>query len=155
MALTRKDMTYSGLVEALTRDGVRGGERAIVSKISRGTLRASLFLHILAVTNAQLPERWAEASRHDGTWEERASKVFKAELERQPSIGLEEVAGRLSRLGATVSAASLAAQLHAGSLQLSVFIQLLHLLSSDSLDRFIDQADIVCAARSAVEVDNA
>lgn len=155
VALTRKDMTYSALVDALTRDGVSGGERAIVSKISRGTLRASLFLHILAATNAQLPERWMPAMRGDGTWEERARGVFEAELARQPTIDVNDIAGRLTRLGAAVSASSLEAQLRAGLLQLSVFIQLLHLLNSDSLDRFIDQSDMVHAARSAVEVDNA
>jgi hypothetical protein len=154
VALTRKDVTYGSLVEALADDGVSGGERAIVSKISRGTLKLSLFLHILSVTKVQPPERWADAMREPGSWDVRASAVLNAELLRQPSVLIDDLAARLTRLGTTTSRSLLEAQTRAGSVQLSLFIQMLHILNSDSMERFIDLNDMVEAARHYAEVDN-
>lgn len=155
VALTRKDVTYGVLVDALVNDGVSGGERAIVSKISRGTLRFSLFLHILSVAKVQLPERWTDAMRQPGTWEDRAQAVLRVELSRQPTLLTDDLVSRLSRLGTSMSPASLDAQTQAGSMQLSLFIQLIHVLNSDCLERFIDNGDLVDAAKNYVQSDNA
>lgn len=152
VALTRKDMTYGSLVEALTTDGEPGGDRAIVSRISRGTLKLSLFLHILSVTGIRPPERWADALRRKDDWDIKASAVASAEMSRQPSELANDFITGLSRLGTIMSAKTLDAQIQTGTLQLSLFLQLLYLLNSNSLDRFIDQDDLVEAAKSVLRV---
>jgi hypothetical protein len=138
------------LVEALTNDGEPGGDRAIVSRISRGTLKLSLFLHILSVTGIRPPERWADALHSRADWDTKASAVALAEMSRQPSELAKDFVASLSRLGTALSAKSLDAQIQNGSLPLSLFLQLLYLLNSNSLDRFIDQDDLAEAAKSVV-----
>lgn len=147
VVLTRKDLTYAALVQALAADGVRDGERAIVSRISRGTLRLSLFLHILSITGVRPPERWSDALAADGDWEAKACAVSKIELSRQPSELMDDLVARLSRLGTTISPKTLDAQVRAGTLQLSLFLQLLYVLNSDAFERYIDHEDLVDAAK--------
>ncbi|MGF6635526.1 hypothetical protein OKW39_002677 [Paraburkholderia sp. MM6662-R1] len=150
VALARKDYTYGSLVEALTNDGETGGDRAIVSRISRGTLRLSLFLHILSVTGARVPERWVDALRSRKDWDARASAVTRAEMSSQPPELARDLTTSLSRLGTVMAAKTLDTQIQNGSLPLSLFLQLLYLLNSNSLERFIDQDDLAEAARSTV-----
>jgi hypothetical protein len=150
VALTRKDFTYGSLVEALTNDGETGGDRAIVSRISRGTLKLSLFLHILSVTGVRPPERWTEALRGRNDWDTRASAVARVEMSRQPPELARDFVTSLSRLGTVMPAKTLDAQIQHGSLPLSLFLQLLYLLNSNSLERFIDQDDLAEAAKSTV-----
>jgi hypothetical protein len=149
VALTRKDVTYGSLVDALTNDGEPGGDRSIVSRISRGTLKLSLFLHILWVTGIRPPERWVDALHTDGSdWSVKARAVVLSEMSRQPSELAKDLVASLSRLGTTMSAKSLHAQIETGSLSLSLFLQLLYLLNSNSLDQFIDQEDLAEAAKN-------
>ncbi|MGF6654933.1 hypothetical protein OKW34_005523 [Paraburkholderia youngii] len=112
----------------------------------------SLFLHILSVTGIRPPERWADALRSTGDWDTKASAVAFAEMSRQPSELANDFIPRLSRLGTMMSAKTLEGQIRTGSLQLSLFLQLLYLLNSNSLDRFIDQDDLAEAAKSIVRV---
>jgi len=149
VVLTRKDVTYAALVQALAADGVRDGERAIVSRISRGTLRLSLFLHILSITGVRPPERWSDTLVVNGDWEAKACGVSVIELSRQPSEFMDDLVARLSRLGTTISAKTLDAQVRAGTLQLSLFLQLLYVLNSDAFERYIDHEDLVDAAKTA------
>lgn len=148
VVLTRKDVTYASLVQALAADGVRDGERAIVSRISRGTLRLSLFLHILSITRVRPPERWADTLVANDDWEAKAQAVSLLELSRQPSELLDDVVARLARLGTTISSKTLDTQLRTGTLQLSLFLQLLYALNSDALERYIDHEDLVDAAKA-------
>lgn len=155
VALARKDCTYGSLVEALTNDGETGGDRAIVSRISRGTLKLSLFLHILSVTGVRPPERWKDALRSKSDWDARASAVARAEMSSQPPELARDFNASLSRLGTVISTKTLDMQIHNGSLPLSLFLQLLYLLNSDSLDRFIDHDDLAEAARNPVKIKTA
>jgi hypothetical protein len=149
VALTRKDVTYSSLVQALATDGTTDGERSIVSRISRGTLKLSLFLHIVSITGVRPPDRWTDSLRVRGDWDAKAGAVVLAELSRQPSVVMDDLVARLSKLGTTISVKTLDTQIRSGSLQLSLFVQLLYVLNSDSLERFVDQEDLAEAARSA------
>ena len=148
VALARKDVTYGSLVDALTNDGEPGGDRSIVSRISRGTLKLSLFLHILRVTGIRPPERWSDALQGRSDWSAKARAVVASEMSRQPSELAKDLVASLSRLGTTMSAKSLHAQIETGSLSLSLFLQLLYLLNSNSLDQFIDQEDLAEAAKN-------
>jgi len=148
VVLTRKDMTYASLVQALAVDGVPDGERAIVSRISRGTLRLSLFLHILSITRVRPPERWADALGVSDDWEAKARAVSLIELSRQPSEFTDDLVARLAKLGTTISAKTLDFQVHSGTLQLSLFLQLLYALNSDVFERYIDHEDLANAAKA-------
>ncbi|MGF6442609.1 DUF6471 domain-containing protein [Paraburkholderia youngii] len=149
VVLTRKDFTYASLVQALSAHGVHDHERAIVARISRGTLKLSFFLQIVAITGVRPPERWIEALGAAGdSWEARARAVCKTELARQPSELSNDLAARLARIGTAISAKSLDMQLESGSISLSLFLQLLYLLNADSLERYIDHDDLVEAARA-------
>jgi hypothetical protein len=152
VALTRKDATYASLVEALTTDGEAGGDRAIVSRISRGTLKLSLFLHILSVIEIRPPERWVDALRRERDWDRKASAVAATEMSHQPSELANDFISGLSRMGTIMSAKTLDSQIQNGTLQLSLFLQLLYLLNSNSLDRFIDRDDLAEAAKSFLRV---
>lgn len=149
VALARKDVTYGALVEALANDGEAGGDRAIVSRISRGTLKLSLFLHILSVTTVRPPERWADALVSCRDWDKCASQVVLAEMSRLPPELAKDLVASLARLGTVMARKTLYAQIQNGSVALSLFLQLLYLLNSNSLDRFIDQEDLAEAAKSA------
>ncbi|MEX3981866.1 DUF6471 domain-containing protein [Paraburkholderia sp. EG287A] len=148
VVLTRKDVTYAALVQALSSHGMQDHERAIVARISRGTLKLSLFLQILAITGVRPPERWTEGLSASSTWEGRARAVCEAEFSRQPSEQTGDLVARLSKIGTTISERSLDAQVASGSIPLSLFLQLLYLLNADSLERFIDHDDLVEAARA-------
>ncbi|MFM0137853.1 DUF6471 domain-containing protein [Caballeronia grimmiae] len=153
VALARKDVTYGALVEALVSDGEPGGDRAIVSRISRGTLKLSLFLHILSVTRVRPPERWSDALANSDDWDRCASYVIAAEMSRQPPELSKDLVASLARLGTVVAKRTLDAQIENGSLALSLFLQLLYLLNSNSLDRFIDQDDLAEAAKNPVKYE--
>ncbi|KXV09518.1 hypothetical protein CR51_10210 [Caballeronia megalochromosomata] len=146
VVLARKDVSYDGLMEALASNGIAAQPRSVVSRISRGTLRLSLFLQIVSVTGARMPERWSSAVRVADTWEQRARAVCEAELARQPTENIEDFAERLRRLGTAVSQRALSTQINNGIISLSLFLQLLYLLNADSLDRFLDPEDIIAAA---------
>lgn len=152
VVLARKDVTYAELVTALAAEGNTDGERALVSRISRGTLKLHLLLQIIAITGATPPERWAKALTVKGTWEHKAREVIASELARQPAIDSAELARRLAIIGASVSEKSLQANLITGSMPLALFLQLLLALSSDSLERYVDYGDLLDAAK-ATSVD--
>ncbi|WP_322005164.1 DUF6471 domain-containing protein [Paraburkholderia tropica] len=154
VVLTRKDVTYSSLAQALADDGVHDGERAIVSRISRGTLRLSFFLHVIALTKVRPPALWTDAMRGTGDWQMRAAGVIRAELSRQPSEFADDLAARLGKLGTTISPKTLSTQISTGAIQFSLFLQLLYVLNSDSLDRYIDQDDLAEAARTTLSLQS-
>ncbi|MGF6924371.1 DUF6471 domain-containing protein [Paraburkholderia sp. 40] len=148
VVLARKDVTYAALAEALAAEGSTDGERALVSRISRGTLKLSLLLQIISITAATPPQRWAQALRGEGSWEQKARDVIASELARQPTSDTSELSRRLARLGASVPEKTLEANIATGSMPLSLFLQLLLALGSDSLERYVDYDDLLDAAKA-------
>ncbi|MFM0292133.1 DUF6471 domain-containing protein [Paraburkholderia sp. RL17-380-BIE-A] len=148
VVLARKDVTYAALADALAADGSADGERALVSRISRGTLKLSLLLQIISITAATPPERWTQALCREGNWEQKARDVIASELARQPANDVSELSRRLGRLGATLPAKTLEASIASGGMPLSVFLQLLLVLGSDSLERYVDYEDLLEAAKA-------
>ncbi|SMG39878.1 DUF6471 domain-containing protein [Paraburkholderia susongensis] len=152
VVLARKDFTYAELVDALAAEGNTDGERALVSRISRGTLKLSLLLQIVSITGATPPERWTSALRTEGSWEQKAQAVIGSELARQPVFDFSELARRLANIGATVPEKTLEASITTGNMPLALFLQLLLALGSDSLERYVDYEDLLDAAK-ATSVD--
>jgi hypothetical protein len=74
-------------------------------------------------------------------------------MSSQPPELERDFTASLSRLGTVMPAKALDSQIQNGSLPLSLFLQLLYLLNSNSLEKFIDQDDLAEAARSAVRTD--
>jgi hypothetical protein len=71
-------------------------------------------------------------------------------MSSQPPELARDFTTSLSRLGTVMPAKTLDTQIQNGSLPLSLFLQLLYLLNSNSLEKFIDQDDLAEAARSTV-----
>jgi hypothetical protein len=147
-------MTYASLVDELGKDGVTEGHRAIVSRISRGTLKFSLFLHILSIANGRPPARWTQALSLPGLWEARASAVTRVELIRQPTESSRDIVARLEKLGTSISHKTFHTHVHEGTLTLAVFLQLLYVLNSDSAERYIDFEDLASAAKASYVQNN-
>lgn len=145
VVLARKDFGYAQLSEALASVGVRESERSLASRVSRGRVKLSLLLQILAVTGAKVPTLWGDVLSAPGTWEERARAVVIAELSRQPTVSFEELAHRMVRLGAELTEKTLASHLEQGTISLPEFLQCLVALGSSSLERYVDYEDLVAA----------
>ncbi|WP_353554934.1 DUF6471 domain-containing protein [Paraburkholderia terrae] len=146
--MARKDVTYAALADALAADGSTDGERALVSRISRGTLKLSLLLQIISITCATPPQRWTQALSRKGSWEQKAHDVIASELARQPTNDISELSRRLARVGASLPVKTLEANIATGSMPLALFLQLLLVLNSDSLERYVDYDDLLDAAKA-------
>lgn len=147
VALARKDISYSQLASALAASGSSETERSLVSKLFRGTPKLSLLLQIIDISAAQPPARWSQAMRIDGSWQDRAAAVLANELSYQPWVSPSELARRLRLIGVDISEHSLTTHLTEGTASLALALQCLAVLGSDSLDRYIDSADLAEAAR--------
>ncbi|SAL43340.1 hypothetical protein AWB64_04598 [Caballeronia sordidicola] len=148
VVLARKDITYASLAVALAAHGNTDGERALVSRISRGTLKVSFLLQIIAVTAATPPERWAQVLSREGSWDAKARDIIASELARQPLVNRTELCRRLASLGTPLPERLLENQIATGNMSLALFLQLLIALSSNSLDRFVDYDDLIEAAKA-------
>nr|WP_244896686.1 DUF6471 domain-containing protein [Paraburkholderia phenazinium] len=84
-----------------------------------------------------------------GTWEQRAKAVVASELSRQPRLTLEELAHRMTRLGAELTEHTLASHLAQGTITLPEFLQCLVALGSSSLEHYVDYEDLAAAAQAA------
>jgi hypothetical protein len=148
VVLARQDTGYSQLLDSLTLLGVKETERSLASRVSRGRIKASVFLQIMAATNARVPERWHGAMSLPGTWDERVKGIVAAELARHPLVSMEEVAQRMIRIGAELSDKTLTAHLIEGTLSLPELLQFLVVMASTSLEYYIDYEVLVAAAQT-------
>lgn len=146
VVLARKDFSYAQLSDALVAVGVNESERSLASRVSRGRIKLSLLLQILAVTGAKVPPLWGDVLSMPRGWEGRARAVVIAELSRHPTVSFDDLAERMVRLGADLTAKTLASHLEQGTISLPEFLQCLVALGSSSLERYIDYEDLVAAA---------
>lgn len=149
VALERKGLSYAELADTLTSIGVKETERALISRVARGSVKLTLLLQIIYVTHALPPRPWIDAVRAEGPWEARARAVISAELAGKPWITPLRLTALLADIGTTISEKALVSQLSSGSLPLSFFLQCLVVLGSTSLDRYIDFSDLVSATTPA------
>jgi hypothetical protein len=151
-AMARKDFTYAKLAQSLAEIGVMESDRNLVLRLTRGRIRFTLFLQILHATRNRPPELWEGALGISGTWEERARAVIAAETSRLAGITFNELSRRLAAIGVTVGDRTLGAHLLAGTFSLSLFLQCVTILGSDSLWRFIELEDLAAAGRVSFEL---
>ncbi len=145
VALERKGLTYAGLAEELTAIGVRETERALISRLARGTVKLTLLLQIIHVTQASAPRLWLGALALRGTWEERAQAVVTAELRERPWVTPNRLASLLGDIGVATTEQLLVSQFSTGTTPLSLFLQCAVVLGSCSLHSYIDFADLAAA----------
>lgn len=146
VALMRKDVGYAELASKLTAMGVREDDKALASRVALGRVRLELFLQILHVIDAELPELWRPAFETTESWEGYAKAVVSSELNQIPPLNIDEVASRLAVLGAGFTHKTLVAHLSTGHLFLPEFLRCLVILRSRSLDAFVEYRDLVAAA---------
>ncbi|MFL9888239.1 DUF6471 domain-containing protein [Paraburkholderia agricolaris] len=146
VALERKGLTYAGLAETLNAIGVSETERALISRLARGTVKLTLLLQIIHVTQADAPRLWLSALALPGTWENRAQAVLAAELGQKPWIAPDRLVSLLADIGIGTTEKSLVSQISTGSIPLSLFLQCIAVLGSSSLKHYIDFSDLASAA---------
>ncbi|WP_234775375.1 DUF6471 domain-containing protein [Paraburkholderia tropica] len=148
VVLARQDTGYTQLLDSLTLLGVKETERSLASRVSRGRIKAGVFLQIMAATDARVPERWRTAMTLPGTWDDRVKGIVMAELARHPLVSMEDAAQRMIRIGAELSEKTLTAHLIEGTLSLPELLQFLVVMASDSLEYYIDYHVLVAAAQT-------
>ncbi|WP_197520313.1 DUF6471 domain-containing protein [Paraburkholderia tropica] len=148
VVLARQDTGYSQLLDSLTSLGVKETERSLASRVSRGRIKASVFLQIMAATNARIPERWHGAMILPGSWDDRVKGIVTAELARHPLVSMEDVAQRMIRIGAELSEKTLTTHLIEGTLSLPELLQFLVVMASTSLEYYVDYEVLVAAAQA-------
>ncbi|WP_232470872.1 DUF6471 domain-containing protein [Caballeronia hypogeia] len=152
VALTRKDISYASMVDALATIGVADSERALVSRVSRGTLRLAMFLQILVAAGNRRPRLWLQAINEGGDWSAIAQRVIQAELAQRadgnspPIVTTKELVRRLSSFGAPVTSQTLNSHIVSGTMPLALFLQCITALNSRSLDDYIDFEDLLALA---------
>jgi hypothetical protein len=147
VALARGDIGYVELASALAADGIEETERALINRVSRGSVRLTLLLQIIEVSGDDPPALWTDAFRMSGTWEARAQGVMAAELSRQPWVTPQELMHRLALLGIHVAERAMTSHLSEGTVPLSLFLQCIAVLGSPSLDRFLPFTALISAAK--------
>ncbi|BEU27577.1 DUF6471 domain-containing protein [Paraburkholderia sp. 22B1P] len=150
VALARCDYGYADLIGALTAANIHENERALVNRVSRGTVRLTLLLQILHVAGDVPPSLWTEALKAQGSWEGRAQAIVAAELSRQPWVTPEKLAQRLAEIGAPIGEKTLVSHLNEGTLSLSLFLQCITVLGSPSLDAYLPFNALISAATSTM-----
>lgn len=152
VALARKDISYAKLAAALAGAGIAESERALISRISRGTIKLSFFLQVVALSGATPPPLWREALTDCISVDERAQAVIRAELDRQPWVTVDELVHRLRKFGTNVSVRTLSSNIQDGTLSLSLFMQCITALGSTSLEHYIDFDDLRTAGLSSQSI---
>ncbi|MGA4346984.1 DUF6471 domain-containing protein [Ralstonia nicotianae] len=150
VALARKDWSYAQLASALAHEGADETERSLISRVSRGTIKFTLLLQTIHLTEDRAPRLWMQALSSHATWESRAQAVLAAELSQQPLVRPKDLVDRLARLGTRTTEKTLVTHFSSGTLSLSLFLQCLAALGSRSLDDYLDFADLVTAANQCI-----
>lgn len=153
--LARKGIGYSHLSAGLAQFGVTEGEKALAARVSRGRISLMMFLQVMHVTRAKLPQLWEISHDTLESWDVRALHVMRSELKRHPSVSLGDLARRIQVIGASQSENTLVTRMSSGTLSLATFLQCLVALGSSSLESFIDYEDLVSAAETYVAQNDA
>ncbi|MGR0115916.1 DUF6471 domain-containing protein [Ralstonia pseudosolanacearum] len=150
VALARKDWSYARLASALANEGADETERSLISRVSRGTIKFTLLLQTIHLTEDRPPRLWMQALDSRGSWESKAQAVLSAELSQHPLVRPKDLVDRLARLGTRTTEKTLVAHISSGTLPLSLFLQCLAAIGSRSLDDYLDFADLVTAANQCI-----
>ncbi|MGF6977609.1 hypothetical protein QFZ94_006059 [Paraburkholderia sp. JPY465] len=144
--LTRRDVSYGQLVEALATIGITESERSIEGKVHRGSFRHTFFLQVLTVSRSLYPEQWAHALQGKMEWEARAAAVLRGELSLQPWLDWMKLSKRLGEIGVYVEPEPLRVQIEDGSFSTALFLQCATVCRFAGVHLFLDQFDLNEAA---------
>jgi hypothetical protein len=169
--LTRNDATYASVAATLSASGTVETERALLVRVTRGTVRFSSFLQIMSAVGQAPPDLWLQPIRtaevekrvaatpgstppdarkqpqHPIDWQDRAKAIIAFELSRQAlESDLLEVHRRISRFNGTTSTRTLESHLSAGTVSLPLLLQVLYVLGSDSLSQYVNFSELRSAS---------
>jgi hypothetical protein len=155
VALARQDLSYAQLADELNALGYAESARSVEGKVQRGTFRFAFFLQAIYAARAAYPVTWAPVMSMDGTWEQRAAALVRAELASQSWLNYAKVSRRLEEVGVVIDAETLATQLEEGTFSATLFFQCATVCRFDGLQLYLDAATINEVARySASESEN-
>lgn len=146
VAMTRSDVSYSQLADALTREGIEESSRSVEGKVQRGTFRFSFFMEALAVSRTEYPLHWSPAFSGKLSWERRASRLIRRELALSPWIDDRVLCGRLDEIGVSIEPATLSSQLDEGAFAATLFFQCATVCHFEGIHLFLNPADLNDAA---------
>lgn len=144
--LARRDVSYQALATLLENPEDLGGAQAIKIRIIRGTLKLSLFLQIISAIGVSEPPAWARALSSKRDWQRKAERVSNDELTLIPTVSREEIRRRLMDINCETTSRTFSSHIDHGTLTLSAFLQLLYVIRSTSVDRYIERSDLDAAA---------
>lgn len=142
VVMTRSDISYAQLADALTSEGFDESSRSVEGKVQRGTFRFAFFLEALAVSRAEYPQHWSPAFSGKLSWERRSSRLIRRELARSPWLDDEKVCARLSEIGVSVEPAVLSKQVDDGTFSAMLFFQCAAVCHFDGIQLFLNPADV-------------
>jgi len=148
VALARKDIGYAELARRLAEFGVKEDDKTLAARVAAGRIRLVLFLQILRAIDAEPPYIWLAPILNSKSWEASAAAVLEAERFHLPPMEIDDIATRLSQLGAGFTHQTLVDHIASGNLFLPEFLRCLVILRSRSLDAYIEFRDLLAAARS-------
>lgn len=145
VALARKDIGYAELARRLSDYGVKEDDKTLAARVAAGRIRLVLFLQILRAIDAELPHIWLAPVLSANGWEASAAAVLEAERLHVAPMDVDELASRLSQLGAGFTHHTLVDHITSGNLFLPEFLRCLVILRSTSLDAYVEYRDLLSA----------
>ncbi|MET3232601.1 UNVERIFIED_ORG: hypothetical protein ABIC54_004806 [Burkholderia sp. 1263] len=142
VAMTRSDVSYAQLADALTREGIEESSRSVEGKVQRGTFRFSFFLEALAVSRVEYPPHWSPAFSSKLPWERRASCLIRRELARSPWLDDKKLCTRLDEIGVDIEPATLSRQLDEGTFAATLFFQCATVCHFKGVQLFLNLTDL-------------
>lgn len=150
IALIKGNINYADLVEHLNANGGAESERALVVRVARGTVRVDVLLQVMKFASTPVPAIWARALADFDTLESAVVAVLQAELSRYPWMTMQSLAARLRDMGVKDTGGGLVGKLSTGVMPLSLFLQCLAAMGSQSLDMYVSADEVANIYRATM-----
>ncbi|MBC8745336.1 hypothetical protein F6X42_01425 [Paraburkholderia sp. WC7.3b] len=152
VAMTRSDVSYAQLADALTREGIEESSRSVEGKVQRGTFRFSFFLEALAASRSEYPPHWSPTFSGKLSWDRRASRLIRRELALSPWLDDRKLCGRLEEIGVGIEPTTLSRQLDEGTFAATLFFQCATVCHFEGVHFFLNPADLYDVALHGARV---
>jgi hypothetical protein len=141
-ALIQKGVSYADLSRTLSESGIQESARSIEGKVHRGTFKFTFFLQALSAAGSAFPQTWLYPRQGEGSWEARATEIFKADLSAQPWLHIDMLSRRLEEVGVHVESDLLESQIKDGTFSAALYFQCATVCRFDALWLYLDIAAV-------------